>query len=48
MRKIIKPEITSIRILGYDCNNKEYDLSDCISDDTDASLSNDIEDWRHD
>lgn len=42
----MKPEITAIKILGYDKNDKEYNLSDCISDTTDDSLSYDIEKWR--
>ncbi len=42
----MKPEITSFKITGYDENGKEYDLSDCLSDDTDQSLSQDIEEWR--
>lgn len=42
----LKPEITSLKILGYDKNNKEYDLSDCLSDSTDQLLSEDIEEWR--
>ena len=40
--------ITSIKILGYDEHGNEYDLSNVISDETDSSLSQDIEDWRHD
>lgn len=44
--KKIKPEIVGLVLLGYDKNDKEYDLSDCISDETDACLSQDIEDWR--
>ncbi len=42
----MKPEITAIKILGYDYNNKEYNLSDCLTDSTDQSLSDDIEEWR--
>jgi hypothetical protein len=42
----MKPEITSIKLLGYDKDGKEYNLSDCISDDCDSYLSQDIETWR--
>ena len=38
-------KIVSIKILGYDENDKEYNLSDCVSNTTDQSLSYDIEDW---
>ena len=38
-------KIVSIKILGYDEDNKEYNLSDCVSDQTDQSLSYDIEEW---
>lgn len=38
--------IISIKILGYDEQDNEYDLSNVISDETDSSLSQDIEDWR--
>ena len=35
--------IISIKILGYDEQGNEYDLSNVISDETDSSLSQDIE-----
>jgi hypothetical protein len=37
--------ITAIKILGYDEDGKEHNISDCVSDVTDQSLSYDIEDW---
>ena len=40
------PEIVSIKLFGWDDKGKKYNLSDCISDDTDQSLSDDIEEWR--
>jgi len=42
----LMPEIVSLKLYGYDDKNKRYDLSDCISDSTDQSLSEDIEEWR--
>jgi hypothetical protein len=42
----MKPKITYIKLLGYDSKNREYELNDCISDDTDQLLSQDIEEWR--
>ncbi len=42
----MKPEITSIKLLGYDSKGIEYNLSDCISDTADSYLSQDIEEWR--
>jgi hypothetical protein len=42
----LKPAIVSFKIIGWDKDNKEYDLSDCISDTTDSYLSDDIEEWR--
>lgn len=39
-------EIKSIKILGYDEEDNEYDLTNIISDETDSSLSQDIEDWK--
>jgi len=46
--KSFKPEIVAIKILGYDSDENEYDLSDIISDDTDSSISQDIEESRYD
>lgn len=42
----MKPEIVALKLLGYDDQGNEYDLSDCITDDTDAFLSQYIEEWR--
>ena len=41
-------EIKSIKILGYDDDDKEHDLTNVISDETDSSLSQDIEDFHDD
>lgn len=41
-------KIVSLKILGYDEDGKEHNLSDCISNVTDQSLSYDIEDWIED
>jgi len=37
-----KEKITEIKIIGYDKSGKAYNLSKCMTDDTDQSLSQDI------
>ena len=47
MAKKLKPIIVEIKILGYDSDNREYDLTSVMTDNTDQLLSEDIETWRN-